>query len=554
MNNGSQWLNNSAGARTEQLRRLAEWRSRRDGQPLNAYSATQEAYTSGVVAGRVAAVDAGCCVGDFYMVGRYATNPLAIFDSNGLRSDVSLNSVNGNNTIYLLKYNRNGIAQWGAKIGSSTTNTSNTPIVVSAGSDVYVCGIVTGTQLRLYNADDETTPVISLTLDASINKIWLAKYSSDGVAQWATYVSDSSTLIRPYVAVDSTSNVYLAGRFSSTMQIYQAGLTQAGTLTSTDALGDNFLIKYNSAGAYQWSTKIGGLGNDTTPNVLCDHDDNVYISAVYTSPLLSVYNAGGALAFTIGNDGFIDNYLVKYNSSGTALWGTHIGGTRDDTITSIAVDRNNNVYISAPYLSVLVNIYNPGNVLAFTLPNTDPTGNTADVYVAKYNPSGIAQWATRVGSVQTELNPCLTTDTFNNVFVSGLSSATQLSVYNSGNQATSALTLTPLNVSSSNPIVFLVKYNTNGIASWVTRVENVNVSDSTRLLRPIITSDGTNTYLTSVYDGLTLNIYDADNSLGRTLPGVAGTNTFIVKYDAQGDSQWVANTLSSFNPNIHTTF
>ena len=549
------WFSKTAGARTEQLRRLTEWKSRRAGQPLNTYSASQEAYTSGVVAGRVAAVDSGCCVGDFYMVGRYATNPLAIYDSNGQRSDVSLNSVNSRNTVYLLKYNRNGIAQWGAKIGS-TTNTSDTPIVVSVGTDVYVCGIVTGTELRLYNADDDSTPAASLTLDASTNKIWLAKYSSDGAVQWATYVSDSGSLTRPYVAVDSASNVYLAGRFATTMQIYQAGLTQVGTLTA-DASGnaDNFLIKYNSAGAYQWSTKIGGLGNDTVPNVVCDHVGNVYISAFYDSSTLSVYNAGGALAFTIGNSGNYDNYLVKYNSVGIAQWGTHVGGTNIEANISITVDLINNVYLSASFSSSLLNIYSQGNpVPAFTLTNSDLSGN-GDIYIAKYSASGVAQWATRIGSTRTEQLPCLTTDKFNNVFVYGLSDASQLNVYSSSNQVTPALTLTPGAVSTSNPIVFLAKYNTNGIASWVTRIEGSNTGGFA--YRPIITSDGTNTYLTAVYGVGTLNIYDQGATVTpvRTLTNSSGAqSTFIIKYDAGGYSQWAAQTLAAINPNIYATF
>jgi hypothetical protein len=175
------------------------------------------------------------------------------------------------------------------------------------------------------------------------------------------------------------------------------------------------------------------------------------------------------------------------------------------------------------------------------------------VYIVKYSPTGVAQWATRIGGITSEVIPYIITDKFNNLLISGVSTSSQLSVYNSGNQVTPALTLTPLDVSSSNPIVFLAKYNTNGVASWVTRVENSNTSGT---YRPIITSDGANTYLNYVYNTGTLNIYDKGATVtpARTLINSSGTNTFIVKYDSAGNSQWAAQNFAAINPNIHTTF
>jgi hypothetical protein len=95
----------------------------------------------------------------------------------------------------------------------------------------------------------------------------------------------------------------------------------------------------------------------------------------------------------------LDVFIVKYNSSGIAQWGTRIAGTGDERGFNIAVDATENVYIIGDYASSPVTIFNADGPSFGTLTNS----GGSDTYIVKYNSLGTVQWATRIDGAGSEI-------------------------------------------------------------------------------------------------------------------------------------------------------
>ena len=83
------------------------------------------------------------------------------------------------------------------------------------------------------------------------------------------------------------------------------------------------------------------------------------------------------------NAGYNDLFVVKYNSSGTKQWTKQLGTSSTDLADGVATDSSGNVY-----------------VVGYTYGGLDGNTNTggSDIFVVKYNSSGIKQWTKQIGS------------------------------------------------------------------------------------------------------------------------------------------------------------
>ena len=101
-------------------------------------------------------------------------------------------------------------------------------------------------------------------------------------------------------------------------------------------------------------------------------------------------------------------------------------------------------------------IYNaPGGTVS-TLPTLTNSGNN-DVFIVKYNSSGIGVWATRIAGTADDQGNSITVDSNNNIIVTGSYDSSPVTIYNTpGTLVAGTLVNTGLND------VFLVKYTSNG--------------------------------------------------------------------------------------------
>jgi hypothetical protein len=463
--------------------------------------------------------------GGVYVAGVYtgsgsATVLLTITNANGSTG------INTSGRSAVIKFNNAGTALWSQTVNnlSSMRGISTTPY-----GDCYIGGASgSGSTIQVMNTD--TTVYKILSSPGSENQdVFIVKYSSNGVPQWAARLSGTGTDTGGAVATDSSKNTYVVGRYTGTMSIYNANGSVFATTLAGVGSTEIFVVKYSPTGTVVWATRLTTSGADIGFGVGVDSSDNVYVAGQYTG-ILTAYNADGtSFATTLAHAGAGDACLVKYNSSGAVQWVARLASTGADLGIQIAISANNNVCIAGQYTGTLTAYNADASSFATTLTHS----GVGDGFVAVYNSSGSVQWVARMSSTAADSARAVDTDSSDNVYVSGRYAST-LTIYNSDGTAFA----TTLANSGSSGDAFLVKYNSTGTVQWVTRILSSNQDESFGLA---VNSDG-DSYITGLYSN-TVSIYNAGGtSLFTTLANV-GTATlnpdvYLVKYNTSGTAQW----------------
>src|SRR5262245_19074553 len=128
------------------------------------------------------------------------------------------------------------------------------------------------------------------------------------------------------------------------------------------ARGDLYLAKIDAGGTLLWAVRAGG-DNDNFPEQVSS---------------LGVDQQGNAiLTGTLGPGHFV----TKFDSEGRMVWTSQTGGAAGNNGTAIALDPNNNIYVTGYF-------YGQAD---FGTNRVYSRGYT-DLFVAKYDPAGNVLW------------------------------------------------------------------------------------------------------------------------------------------------------------------
>ncbi len=303
--------------------------------------------------------------------------------------------------------------------------------------------------------------------------------------------------------------------------IYSAGIV----IDASSAQRDIILIKYNSAGVFQWVRKYNGPSNgmDEVTAIAIDNSGNVIVTGIsYTNGItlfdcLTIkYNPSGVLLWTArynflnsndkgnnlitdssgnifvigygqkftGFNGDFDFITLKYNPNGILQWASSFS-TPDSSMdigSEIALD-------------------NTGNVLASGFSRLGANNRKQNYLTIKYDPSGALQWSNIYNGPadSSDVPSGIGTDAAGNVYVGGTSRGLM-----------------------TNFDIAVVKYNSPGIQQWVSRYNS----------------------LSNGYDGANCFFVDpAGNSYAGG--GVAATtnnqDAAVVKFSSSGSLHWLAS-------------
>ena len=330
--------------------------------------------------------------GNIFVTGFFNSHKI-IFNNN-----IFLENISENDNGFITKYNSSGTCQWTKKIAESG-NGFPTRIVLDVAGNIYIAGYFYSDTLKysdkitLNISPNFYTKTPNYNSDMSNQNAYIAKYNKAGICLWAeklVYGWSFSSLLN--IAVDNLGNVYVADSFYSSASFNNAiSLKQNKNNDYCDA----FIAKYNSSGTCQWSEKIEGNGNDNIHCIKVDKADNICIGGSFNSLVLS-FNNGISL---INNEGpknhnsFNDDaFIAKYNSSGTCLWAEKIEGSRFAEVSFITVDKANNIYIAGFFETELLIVFDHGICLTCAMQMYD----FRDGYLAKYDSSGVCQWAEKI--------------------------------------------------------------------------------------------------------------------------------------------------------------
>jgi hypothetical protein len=173
-------------------------------------------------------------------------------------SNLQFNSSGG--ATLLIKYNSNGEVQWGVVTDSNGTDSGNY-VVTDSLNNVYITGVYDArtTQVTLNNGyvGQPVSAIASavrlpLTPPTGVPQgVFLIKYNSDGLVQWASHLNGSANDSGQCIAIDSLNNIYLSGLYRSSSEIpvlnASKGIvyTNSGIILPTSNVEAAFLIKYS---------------------------------------------------------------------------------------------------------------------------------------------------------------------------------------------------------------------------------------------------------------------------------------------------------------------
>ncbi len=169
----------------------------------------------------------------------------------------------------------------------------------------------------------------------------------------------------------------------------------------------------------EYSTYLGGNQSDVSTAITADSQGNVYMTGFTTSPDFPKVSA-----YQQSYNGQQEVFITKLNANGSALiYSTYLGGSSLDSADGIALDEDENVYISGTTYSTnypIVNAY-----------QTSHGGGSGDVFLTKLNASGSALiYSTYLGGNGNENGGGLSVDNDNNVYVSGETFSTNFPTVN----------------------------------------------------------------------------------------------------------------------------
>jgi hypothetical protein len=212
-----------------------------------------------------------------------------------------------------------------------------------------------------------------------------------------------------------------------------------------------------------------------------------------------------------------NNTIIPHIVSGQVNWATYNSDNNFNTVKGITSDSYDNVYIIGQY-SDTITLYNyssaPINSLQVitskygTLSTQNP--NTQELYIIKYNKNGSVEWATTLQGEPLVYGYSIICDKFDNIYVSGFySNSTPLTI---NNYKSPPINTGPINISIYGKLpnmslddIFLVKYNSNGLAQWATSISG----DDNELNYSLASDSQGNIYIagTSASNPIILNNY-----------------------------------------------
>ena len=148
------------------------------------------------------------------------------------------------------------------------------------------------------------------------------------------------------IAVDGAGNAYVTGATQSSDFPHTNSFNLALGEDGTNALNfDAFLTKLDLNGRTAYSAQFGGTANDAGWDVAVDPSGRAFVIGITLSTNFPVLGPFGLFRST--NSGGKDVFVVAFETNAASvLYSAYLGGTNDDFGYAIAVDSEDNAYIS----------------------------------------------------------------------------------------------------------------------------------------------------------------------------------------------------------------
>jgi len=269
---------------------------------------------------------------------------------------------------FLSKLDSSGNFAWAKQLGGNEYTFGNS-LAVDWKNSLYITGSFQGTGDFYPGAGTVNLVCIGL------NNAFISKFDSSGnfvfVKQFKGAFSGADA--DGYsITVDTSGNIYTMGGFQGMVDL-DPSLSNNYNMTSS--LGgsnfDSYICKLNASGNFLWAKQLPINPIAEGQSLALDAAGNVYAASSFYSTVDFDPGTGISNLTANGNDGCI--YML--DGSGNFVWAKQIGGSLDEALSSVAIDKNGNVYMTGYFQDSTIMCDND------TLTNTTAASN--DLFIAK---------------------------------------------------------------------------------------------------------------------------------------------------------------------------
>ncbi len=351
--------------------------------------------------------------------------------------------------------------------GSAVCGADGTP-------DVCIGEVVPGTDHCRTPADEDCDGEVS---------------ACTGEHLWSKRFGDGQGQNGQGVAIDSHGSTLLYGSFGGTLDLGGPALAGDGA----------FLAKLDDQGNHVWSRSFTTSTVPPTPRAIAtDRYDNVFLIGDFSS---TADFGGGPLTSSGGSQ---DVFVVKLDADGNHLWSRVFGDAAFQLGSGIVADTDGSVIITGEHTGTID--FGGG-------PLTNASGQF-NVFLAKLDADGAHLWSRNFGNGSVQYVRGVTTDTANNVVVTGY-------FFNTVDFGGGPLT------SVGEADVFVTKLDQFGELTWSKRFGSLG-------------GDGVQGLATDAQNDIVVvgSSTGAVDFGGGPLANAGGEDLYVAKLDAEGNHIW----------------
>ncbi len=311
--------------------------------------------------------------GEFYVTGWY-TFSMDIDPG----PEVQLLTASGQADPYYAKFDADGNLIWG--FGPDANGIATGSLKLDNNSNMFITGGIVGTQ------DVDPGPEVFNLTSISSQDAYLAKFSADGSFIHAINIGGSGGIatIANGLAIDSDNNIIMVGITGYTIDL-DPGPDE--DIWSVGADGAPFVTKFDNDLNYLWGFTINSDETMAAARITTDAENNILITYILQETADFDPGSGEAIHTSLGA---YDLVVAKYSPDGEYIWSQRIGGINLESMSSMTVDDQGNVYCTGDFGGTVD--FDPGPGTA----THSQTGSNTDGFIIKYSSDGTFQWVSPI--------------------------------------------------------------------------------------------------------------------------------------------------------------
>lgn len=262
-----------------------------------------------------------------------------------------------------------------------------------------------------------------------------------------------------------------------------------------------------------WAKQAGGSYYELATDISSDKNGHMLVTGSFSSASVMI----GSTQLTNGSlSNMSDFFIAKYDTAGNVIWVRSYGGMLSDDAFGVTSDLSGNIFVTGMFNSDTFIIGSD------TLHCTDPMGDSADVFVAAFDPLGNPLWARSAAGMGLDEANGIATDPAGNVYITGEFDSDTIHF---GPQ------FLVNNATGNSYDAFLVKYDGGGNVIWTNAFGGTNYEFSKS-----ITVDANGIVTIAGYSQSDSIVSPTGVLLNNSVQGLS--DGFVARYDISGTMLW----------------